>query len=47
MGPIFLKVKTETVERLIHQKRKGYLTYDEIDDLLPSNTVFPERSVIR
>jgi hypothetical protein len=31
---------------LIHQKRKGYLSSLEINDRLPSNTVFPERSVI-
>jgi hypothetical protein len=47
MGSMFLEVETEKVKHLIHQEEKGCMTYGEIDDLFPSNTVFPERSVIR
>ncbi len=35
-----MEVKTEKVKQLINQKRKGYLSYDEIDDLVPLNIVF-------
>ncbi len=43
---MFLEIETEKVKQLINQKKKGYLTYGEIDDLLLLNTVFPGRLVI-
>ena len=30
------------VEQLINQKKKGYLSYGEIDDIVPLNIVFLE-----
>jgi hypothetical protein len=47
MESMFFEVKMEKVRQLINQKGKGYLSYGEIVDLLPSKTVFPERSVLR
>ena len=37
---MFWEVETEKVEQLINQKKKGYLSYGEIDDIIPLNIVF-------
>jgi hypothetical protein len=42
MGSMFLEIKLEKVKQLIYQKGKGYLSYGEIDDLVPLNNVFPK-----
>ena len=38
------EIETEKVKELINLgKRKGYLTYDEVNDLLPPDFVSPEQ----
>jgi hypothetical protein len=37
---MFLEVEMEKVKQLIHQKERGYLSYGEIDDVVPLNIVF-------